>query len=744
MVLFSKMLRLSTSALCLCLPIIAHAQQPAVTQGDGSTVANTTGDDLEQIIVTAQRRSERLQDVPMAITSLGEAALQRAPITNISDLQTSVPSLNVSPRNGSGVVAIRGIGYDVVTAGADGSVAIHNDGVYQSRPAAALTSLYDVERIEVARGPQGTLYGRNATGGAINIISNKPTSSFEGYLGASYGNYNAMSFEGAISGPVAGDRLSARVAAKLEQRDGWGTNLFNGKDVDDVESQAIRAMLDFRPIDTVSFLLTGEYFQRDDNANALHFDGCVTPVCNANAAINRGFLLPANPRNVDQDAQALYAPEQYGVSLTTRVELPFADLTAISGYTDGKSYFFGDFDGTAQLGSFVTREENYHTFSQELQLGRSGGKVDWIVGAFFFDEQNFARTNAHFPPFLAPALSRVFQGGTLDTSAYAAFGELSYHITPELTVTVGGRYSDERKHLEDEYAFTNGPVNMVARQAAPTADVPCVTCRGLPERVKFDAFTPKFGVQYQFSSDQMIYFTAQKGFKSGGFAVGQVTPSFAPETIWSYEAGLKADWFGRTLTTNLAVYHYDYKDLQVGQVVGVGTIITNAGSAQIDGVEAEFRLRAGSHISFDGFGSYNHARFSSYTSANPAINIAVPLDLSGNLLSNAPEWTGKIGAEYSSDAFGGSLTLRGEMFTSSRVYFSPFNNLTNSQDSYTLFNASLRYEGPNDWSTSLFANNITDELVTAGTIVSSNAVGGFISAQYLPPRMYGIRITKQF
>lgn len=734
-----RMLSLSTSVLCLSLTGAAHAGQSAAVQGEPAARSSDAAD-AGDIIVTAQRRSERLQDIPMAITALGGAALQRAPVTNISDLQTSIPNVNISLRNGSGVVSIRGIGFDIVTAGADGSVAIHSDGVYQSRPAAALAALYDVERIEVARGPQGTLYGRNATGGAINVISRRPTSTVEGYLDFSYGNYSAVSVEGAIGGPLAGDKLRARIAAKLEQRDGWGTNLFNGRDVDDVKSRAIRVMLDFQPSETVSFLLTGEYFKRDDSANALHFVGCVAPVCNANAAINRGFSVPSNPRDVNQDVQAGYRPEQYGVSLIAKAELPFADLTAISGYRDGKSFFFGEFDGTAQLGSFATREENYRTFSQEVQLGRSGDAIDWIIGAFYFHEKNFARTNGQFPPFLAPALSRVFQGGTLYTNAYAAFGELSYHITPQLTVTAGGRYSRERKRVEDERIFTNGPVNTRAR---PGGTVPCVVCVVIPDTASFSGFTPKFGAQYKFNPRQMVYVNVQKGFKSGGFAVGAVTAAFKPETIWSYEAGLKADWFDRALTTNIAVYHYDYKDLQVGQIVGTATEIRNAASAKIDGIETEFKLRIGDHLSFDGFGAYNHARLSSYTAPNPALPTQSQ-DQSGHLLSNAPKWTGKIGAEYSVEALGGSLTWRGEIFRSSRVYFSPFNNLTNSQKPYTLLNANLRYEGSDDWYASLFMNNISNRLVRSGSIVSSGAVGAFIAAQYLPPRMYGIKVGKRF
>lgn len=736
------LLKISTAAagLCLALPTLAQAQDATAPNASEEAGPIEAGD----IVVTAQRRSERLQDVPMSITALTGDALNHAPISNISDIQMAVPNVNISLRNSAGVVAIRGIGFDILTAGADGSVAIHTDGVYQSRPSAALGSLFDVERIEVARGPQGTLYGRNATGGALNVISRKPTTSLDGHADITYANYNALTIEAAVGGPIAGDRLLARVAAKIEERDGWGTNLANGRDVDDLKSRAIRGMLEFRASDTVSFLLEGEYFKRDDSGAASHVIGCITPVCGPNAAFNRGFPLPANPRDVDHDYQPAYRPEQIGASLTAKVELPFADLTAISGYRDGNFYWITDFDGTRQPGAFLTREENYKTFSQEIQLSSSSGALDWVVGGFYFHEKNYARANGHFVPFLAPAFTDYFQGATLYTDAYAAFGEATFHATDKLSLTLGGRYSHERKQIKGEFTFTRGPVNITARQAAPTAGIPCVVCRGLPEEVSFNAFTPKFGAQYKFSRNQMLYVTVQKGFKSGGFAAGAITPSFDPETIWSYEAGLKADWFDRALTTNVAAYHYDYKDLQVGQVVGNTTQIGNAASAKVDGVEAEVVLRLGSGFSIDGFGSYNHARIDEYVVPNVAINPALPLDLSGNLLANAPEWSGKLGMQYAAPLARGTLTFRGEVFSSSRIYFSTFNDLTNYQPGYTLLNANIRYEHDDDWYANLFMTNITDKLVRGGGVVSSGTVGALVAVNYLPPRSYGITIGKRF
>lgn len=738
-------LLISGATLC-CVPL-AYAAQAQTSSGIEQAVPVPQTEEPSgagDIVVTAQRRSERLQDIPMAITALNAESFERAPVANLIDVQTSVPNLNISPRGGSGVIAIRGIGFAVVTAGAEGSVALHTDGVYQSRPFAALSGLFDVNRIEVARGPQGTLYGRNSTGGAINIISEKPTDAPSGYLDISFGNYSDLSLEGAISGPIVGDKLLARVSAKMQERDGYGTNATTGKDVDDLKSRAVRAILDFRPSDGVSFLLEGDYFKRDDAAGATHFGGCLQ-ACGPNAAVSRGWTVPSNPRAVFSDLNQVNVAEDYGVSLRSQAELPFADLSSLTAYRRGSMTNIFDLDGTAQPGGRNSREENYETFSQELQIGRSSRSIDWIVGLYYFHENNYARANGLFPPFLAPIADVYFQGGTLRTDAYAAFGELGYHVTPKMTVTLGGRYSDERKRIIDEFVYLRGPTGPITgRQAAPTAAVPCTTCLGLQDRASFSSFSPKFGARYEFSRNQQIYATVQKGFKSGGFAVGAVTPSFRPETIWSYEAGLKASWFDRALVTNLAVYHYDYQDLQLGQVLTTATVVTNAARAKVDGVELEWRLAIDSHFSLDGFVANNRARFSSYGSRNPGIAGSQILDLRGNLLPNAPKWTGKMGAQYQTEAFDGSLTLRAEAFASSRVYFSEFNDVANSQRPYWLANANIRYDSTDDWYASLYLNNIFDKTIVAGTVVFTPLVGAFINRQYLPPRSYGVRIGKKF
>lgn len=719
-------------------PTTTSSAADAMPRNQGGTDA-AFGD----IIVTASKRSDSLQRVPLAVSAIGGDALARSPITNLSDIQTSIPNINISARNSSGVVNIRGIGFDIVTAGAESSVAVHSDGVYLSRPTSALASLFDLERIEVARGPQGTLYGRNATGGAVNLISRRPSNNFGGYVNLTAGNYGAVAVEGAITGPIVDGVLSARIAAKVDEHDGYGTNYFNGRGIDDLKSRALRGSLLFTPAQGVSFLLIGDYYRRDDSSFPAHFGGCDSIVCNANAAVSRGYTVPANIRDVNNDVQPINDVKTFGFSLTSTFDLNFATLTGITAYRKGATFFKYDWDASTLPGPFLTREENYKTFSQELQLGNRSGRLDWLLGLYYFHERNNARANGQFASFLAPAFTTYFQGGILTTDAYAAFGEGTYHLNDKFAVTVGARYSKEDKRIDDEFTYTRGPAFIIARQAVPTSAISCVVCRGLPNTASFDSFTPKFGAQYTPDSQRMIYVTVQKGFKSGGFAAGATTPSFDPETIWSYEAGLKATWLDRRLVTNISVYHYDYSSLQVGQVVGTATLINNAAKAKVDGIEGEAKLKLGSHVEVDAHGAYNHARFAAFSSANANVNISLIRDLSGNLLSNAPKLTGALGIQYHTPALGGEVTLRGDVFGSSRVYFSPFNTLLNNQAPYALENLTARYE-KDKWFVSVFVNNLSDRTVRSGSYVQSTLLGGFINMQLLPPRTLGGKVGFSF
>jgi iron complex outermembrane receptor protein len=699
----------------------------------------------DDIVVTAQKRSERLQDVPLAVTAIGGDTLATRGSGDLASVQALVPNVNISQRQSSGVVTVRGIGFDIITAGADSSVAVHIDGVYVSRPAAALAGLYDIERIEVARGPQGTLYGRNATGGAINIISRRPTEEPSGYVNASFGNYSALTVEGALSGAIVPGKIRARIAFKSDDHSGYGTNLLTGKDIDDLNSRAARASIEFLPTDNFTLLVVGDYFREKDSAFATHYAGPIIPGCVAACGVSNGGLVAPDIRDVNQDAATTNEREFYGVNASASLDLGAAQLTSITGYRKGTNDYQGDLDGTSAFGASYTRNEDQRQFSQELQLGGKTGGLTWLLGGYYFNEHNFARGTALFnPATTAGGRSTFFQGGTLITDAYAVFGQASYELVPGLSLTLGGRYSHEKKRIEGERLLFV-PVTNSTRAAA-----------GLPDEVSFSSFTPKFGLEYKIDRDKLVYASVQKGFKSGSFAVGAITPAFRPETIWSYEIGFKGTWLGGALTTNLAAFHYDYSDLQQGVVSGPVVVVGNAANAKVDGVELELRARLGGGFSIDAAGGWLHARFSDYCTndpARPAFNTLPadpgcttgPRQLAGNLLSQAPRWSGNLGIEYATSAFGGELKARAEASGSSRVYFSAYNLENNSQAPYALFNAYLNWTSRDDhWTGGLFMRNIADRTVKGGSFVSTALVGSIINAALLPPRTYGLRVGYKF
>lgn len=684
---------------------------------------------LEEIIVTAQKREQNLQDVPAAVSALSGVELTDRNINGLLDMQRLVPSLNIHQRESSGAIAIRGIGFDALNPGAEGSVAVHSDGVFAGRPTSVLASFYDIERVEVARGPQGTLYGRNATAGALNVITRKPTDEFEGYVNVTAGNYNAVSAEGAVSGPLVNERLAARVAFRREVRDGYGTNRFNGADIDDLDALGARAHLSFTPTSSLSMLLTLDYFEQDDNAFAIHYGGPVAGTCSIRCGISQGGRVPADIRDVDQNSPTVNRRKYKTAALNAAWDISDAiKLTSISGYREGQSSWFGDLDATSAAISDIDRIEDTTQISQELQLAGDAGRLGWLFGAFYFQEDSSHTGEADFirPP---SPIGNFFTAGDIDTEAYAPFGELTYGITDRLNITAGARYSYERRIIRDEVlSVVNAPSGT---RAAASSD--------------FSSFTPKLGLDYHFDDQRMIYVSAQEGFKSGAFAVGALSPAFAPEEVTAYEAGLRARWFDRALTTNLTGFYYDYSDLHVGLVMGTILNIVNASDAEIKGVELEVAANLSDRLSIDLSGTWLDSEFGNYLLVDPARAALGPQQLEGRRLSQSPEWTGNLGVEYQLPVLRGDLTLRGEVFASSQVYFSVFNLETNKQPGYALGNVFATWRsGDRAWSATAFVRNVADRTVKAGSFVSTALVGGIADVTLEPPRVYGITLNRNF
>ena len=717
---------------------LANAQATDAPVGDGSN-----GD----IVVTAQRRSESVQKIPIAVSAIGGDALQARGAVDLTSVGASVPGLNVSEQVGQARLTLRGIGVDNISAGAESSVAFNQDGVFFSRSAAALASFYDVDRVEVLRGPQGTLYGRNATGGSVNIITNRPTDILHGGVSLTVGNRDTVVAEGFASGPLA-DGISGRLSFQTQYHGGYGRNLVTGTDIDTKSSQAIRGQLLFNPGSRLSVLIAGDYYSSDDRSNTYHYFGPagrtatgqpVTPT-----ALLLGGFAPRSERDIasarDPDARA----EFYGARVDIGYELSDAvTLRSLTAYRRSDYQVHSDISPLGVDLFPLTVAEKSDQYTQEFQLNVDTSSNKLVAGVFYLHEKIDGSLAAPLsllavggPPLLVQGF---FAGGRLKTDAAAAFAQDTYSLTDRLRVTVGARYSWEKKAVNDQSDFD------FARPYSP-ANVP-LTPRHIDDD-SFHSFTPKLGVDFDLAERTLLYASFSKGFKSGTFNLGSTGPSLRPEKVDAYEAGLKTTLLDGAFRANLAGFYYDYSDLQVGKVQNQLVVLENAATARIYGVEGEITARPVRDLTLSLNASWLHARFRDYVTADQARPAgdgrtrdesgAPAFDLSGNTLPQSPNYTVDVAAEYTVRFAGGGLTLRGESNWSDRVYFSPFNRNEVSQRAYNLQNAFVTYQpegGP--WRLSLYIRNIGDKTIRSAGQVATALLGSPVIGFVKPPRTFG-------
>ena len=572
---------LMTSALVAVWPSIAMAQNPPAT----SAPAPADKNQLQDIIVTGTKTgAQNLQRTPAAVSVVGSQLMQNQGLNTVQDIASYVPNLSYSRNTSAALIYIRGIGSSNAGAGSDPSVTQQIDGVYIARASAQLTDYFDVDRIEVLRGPQGTLYGRNAVGGTINVYSRQPSSTFGGRVRLGYGNYNEKSAEGYVTGPISGNVLTASLAGSYRDRDAFFHNVIPGfHDVGSAKHYGVRGQLRFAPSSAFSFTVRSDYSKIDDYYES--YDHLLrrvpfnAPIANSLVGSYRDVAL-----NVDQRLRTKLG----GVSAEANLQLGngFA-LKSITAYRRSKARAVNDNDATELFISHATFLEDDKAFSQEINLNYTASRVRAVAGLYYFGDKDFQVNDSVTPPSVAAPPSRSFiadAAPTIRTRSYAAFAQVNYEVVPDLTVIVGGRYTTERKTIDQVFQRTS------LNPATLGRSLPGFPAIFSAER-KDKAFTPKFGVDFQASPDLFFYASATRGFKSGGFnnaAVSAATAGFNPEKLWSYEAGTKTQFFDRRLRLNLTGFIYDYKDLQVRQFLGPGNaVISNAASARVKGFEAE-------------------------------------------------------------------------------------------------------------------------------------------------------------
>ncbi len=702
---------------------------------------------IEEVLVTAQRRVTDAQTTAVAVTALSSQDLEAKSIDDVEDLGLLTPSMHVSLFQGEAQIYIRGIGYSGIIGGSDSSTALHQDGVYLSRSSAAVPAFFDVDRVEVVRGPQGTLYGRNATGGSLNVITKGATDEFSAETSMLVGDYSRYQVFGAVSGPIGDGRVRYRLAAQMEDQEGF-TDLIRPDgstlDVEDTSEWMLRGTLEFDASENVSVTLKGDYYEADDrNSVWLFFNpGTGTNPFFRQYLQDRGGELPTNPldRRQDSDLTHFNTPIIYGA--TARVDWQLGDytFTSLTGYKHTRPKNRNDLDATGAFGVDQLREEDHDQFSQEFQLSSpEGERFEWIVGFYYFEEENQVR-NEYFLPFIDEQFELPSNdvccllqlNGFSETQAFAMFGEGTYRLTDTLDLVLGMRYSDESRDGNNAVRLLDFPTPVLDNVAQF-------------DEASFDDFTPKVGLNYQVNEQVFLYGSVSQGFKAGGFNIGsyQNTP-FDPEQITAYELGLKTDLADNRVRLNAAAFYYDYEDYQFQDVENNNTVIRNAAEADITGLEIEGIASLGGGFNLDFGVTWLDAEFSNFMAIDPKAPQLGVQDLDGNQMPRAPELKLALGLQYAMRAGAGELIWRADYAWQDDVYFSAFNVPQLFQQSYGWAKARVTWIADSGkWRISAFADNLTDEQVISNATFNGDIIDSTVTGNMAPPRTFGIEFNYQ-
>lgn len=736
---------MSKHALILMATVAAGAL-PIATSAAAQTAER--GPSVEEVIVTANRRESRLQDVPSAISAITEQALERNRIVDLGSLSSSVPSFSMTESSALGKeLSIRGVtSVRILDATAEPSVGLFIDEVYLSRMGSAFTDFYDLERVEVIRGPQGVLLGKNVVGGAISVITAKPKFENAGAATVSFGNYNSNMTNGFVTGPLS-DTLAARVAFQTRNRSGYSRNVIRGEDMDDLKSYQGRGELLYRAKDAdLQALLTFDYGSAETNGSA-------RVMSDDPFAAGVGAITAYRVRNGFGPREATSPQHEYTRRITRGASLRVdwgvfegAKLTSITGWRSSKGVM-----GFNQLGvgsppgladTFYSTSERPETLSQEFRLvsDNPDSRFDWILGVFHQqDDVTRYDSNVATTSTTIAALSGTFlYKNVADLKTTAVFGQLGFNITDQLKVTGGLRYTmDDKSGIRTASCLEDG------------GDGLCVAALVLAKGQSFTvdygkdwkALTPQAILEYRPNERVMVYGSVAKGFKGGGWdhlpsTARAAAIGYDPEKATNYELGVKSDLFDRRLRLNVAVFKMDYKDLQSQQLVleCLCLITSNAGSAIIKGIEGEATLAVTDALTLTASGSYLDAKYDKFVDGSGNV-------FSGNRIQRSPKYKYDIGGtyEFGVGSWDKAFSLQANYTRQGKSYWTP--NNTNAQKPFGLLDASLRLKPPEaPWSVTVWGKNITNELYA----VASQPFFGDLMNYYAPPKTYGVDLKYEF
>ncbi len=714
---------------------------------------------IEEVTITATKRNQSLQDASVSVSAIETERLLDTQTDSLEDVQHVVPGLTVGNDFSFAKIFVRGIGLNSAFPGLDPSVALHTDGAVVAQAAGQFTSLFDVERVELLRGPQGSLYGRNATGGSINLVTKKPTPDMDGYARVTVGGRDLnLVTDAALGGPLVAETVLGRIAFHYQDRDGYGIHTGSRNDIDDAHVMAGRSHLSFLLGDSVEWLVSGEYYDEDDHSKALKFlePSFPNPPTPGLAALGLPNVQP-DSRNVGGDFRP--TNERRTWSVTSNLGWSLGDKTTLRSITNHRrldDLLVQDFDTSDTIvGTFPPsptsttqlQEIDEDQSSQELQLVYEGQSLSGLFGLYYINEDVGSEIRIGRDPENFRDRSRVIILADLDVEAYAAFTNFTYRVTDQVAFKLGGRYSAERRQVTNRFGV-----------ASPTQSAAVFDPRN-KDADRARNLSPEVGIEYRPLDNLLLYASYTEGFKSGTANLGERTPRIVrPEEVESFEIGLKSDFFDRRVIANLSVFDYKVEDGQFDRTFPIpvppffSATLENAAETRGRGAELEARWLVGAGLSLELSGTAYDIEFDDFKSRNP-LNPAlfgpggasVPLqDLSGNRTRNTPDWTLQVGAEYEFElSNGGRVSLGASLSSFDKQFFTEFEDSRLSADSYSLVDANIKYTTPSGKiSVNVFGKNLTDEFVLSGAFAISTS--RTIAGTYLPPRTYGVTVSYNF
>lgn len=823
-----KRVLLSSTALAIALSPAYSAL--ADTAGKGEAAGATQTMMLDEVVVSAQKRVENVQDVPIAVTAFTGASLAARNINSVQGLSNLTPNVTLdagSPFSGSSFVLtayVRGIGQDDFAFNLDPGVGIYLDGVYLARTVGANLDLLDVERIEVLRGPQGTLFGRNSIGGAISIVTRDPATEFGGRAEIITGRYDRFDVQGTIDIPIAGDKLLSNISFASANRDGYVKRMpypatgyvmdgpaaypragYRTTDLEGGEDRwSLRGKLLWNASERLRVTLTGDYQKIDQPAmantllaafplqnvpgelfgtaynlcisvpnNLLPSDigGNIQAMCGIRGTIGTSFgnanvdadpnndRLPFDDRYITNDIDTTYATgphysilENWGLSAIVDFEInDNMTLKSITGYRELHWDTAMDVDAsplTIVEPGFWTNQKQ---FSEELQLTGTafGGDLTYVFGAYYFKETG---NLWDFVPF-AEGLLQVDGNNTFDTRAFAGFAHLNYAVSNRFSITLGGRYTDERKLYEGFQRDPNGFLYKLVfgRQLADITEADRLAL-GFPDpndplrfyppgvnRKEFTNFSPRIGVEFKPTDEMMLYASFSKGYKTGGWTTRLSSPEasapdFDEELADSYEVGLKSELFDRRLRFNLAGFYTEYDGIQLTQTNGISPTTRNAGNAELYGFEAEFQAAITEAFQLTGGIGYIHDKYT----------MKLPGTTAGDRLPKTPHWKFNLSPRYTVDLGNqGRVIVNADYTHTSSLYNNTENTELLKREPVDMLNASLTYEDPSErWTLAVGATNLINErYLTTGQF---QVGGSIIYGTYSRPTEWYAKVGVNF